>query len=116
MKERKLAQAKKISTRVLRQQRRAVLRQLPDLQEILRGSLMERYVTCGKPGCKCARGERHGPVWYLSVTLKVGKTVGRQVPVEQLAGVRGWLENYRQLKESLETICEINWELLRRGR
>ena len=42
MKERKLAQAKKISTRVLRQRRRAVLRQLPDLQEILRGSLMER--------------------------------------------------------------------------
>ena len=42
MKERKLAQAKKVSTRVLRQQRRAVLRQLPDLQEILRGSLLER--------------------------------------------------------------------------
>lgn len=30
--------------------------------------------------------------------------------------VWGWLENYRQLKESLETICEINWELLRIGR
>ena len=30
--------------------------------------------------------------------------------------VRGWLENYRQLKENLETICEINWELLRIGR
>jgi hypothetical protein len=116
MKERKLTQAKKISTRVLRQRRRAALRQLPDLQEILRGSLMERYLTCGKPGCKCARGERHGPVWYLSVTLKAGKTVGRQVPVEQLEPVRGWLENYRHLKESLETICEINWELVRRGR
>ena len=116
MKERQLAQARKISTRVLRQRRRAVIRQLPDLQEILRGSLLERYVTCGKPGCKCARGERHGPVWYLSVTLKADQTVGMQVPAEQLELVRGWLENYRQLKQSLETICEINWELLRRGR
>lgn len=116
MKERQLAQARKISTRVLRQRRRAVIRQLPDLQEILRGSLLERYVTCGKPGCKCARGERHGPVWYLSVTLKAGKTVGMQVPAEQLEPVREWLENYRQLKQSLETVSEINWELLRRGR
>lgn len=116
MKERRLAQAKKVSTRELRQRRRQVMRQLADTPEILRGSLLERYLTCGKPGCKCARGERHGPVWYLSVTLKAGQTVGMQMPVEQLELVRGWLENYRQLKQSLETICEINWELLRRGR
>jgi len=25
----------------------------------------ERYVTCGNPSCKCARGERHGPNWYF---------------------------------------------------
>jgi hypothetical protein len=55
-------------------------------------------------------------VWYVSVTLKAGKTVGMQVPTEQVEVVRGWLENYRQLKQSLETISEINWELLRRGR
>lgn len=42
---------------------------LPPLGEVLHGSLMERDLTCGNPDCKCARGERHGPVWYLSVTL-----------------------------------------------
>ena len=77
---------------------------------------MERYLTCGKPGCKCARGERHGPVWYLSVTLRAGKTVGMQVPEGKVEEIRRLLDNHRKLKESLETISEINWELLRRER
>ena len=62
MDERHLASAKRVSTLALRDRRRKVVRQLPDLQQILRGSLLERFLTCGKPGCKCARGERHGPV------------------------------------------------------
>lgn len=116
MNERALARAKKVSTLALRERRKNVVRQVPNLQELLRGSLMERYLTCGKPGCKCARGERHGPVWYLSVTLRAGKTVGMQVPKEKVERIRAWLENHRRVKESLEAIAEINWELLRRER
>jgi hypothetical protein len=29
------------------------------------GSLVEQYVTCGKPNCRCARGQKHGPLYYL---------------------------------------------------
>ena len=29
----------------------------------LPGSVHAQYVRCGKPGCRCARGERHGPYW-----------------------------------------------------
>ena len=116
MNERALARAKKVSTLALRERRKKVVRQVPNLQEILRGSLMERYLTCGKPGCKCTRGERHGPVWYLSVTLRAGKTVGMQVPKEKVERIRSWVENHRKVKESLEAIAEINWELVRRER
>jgi hypothetical protein len=59
----------KLSDLALRNRREGLTRVLPPLAEVLRGSLMERYLTCGNPDCKCARGERHGPVWYLSVTL-----------------------------------------------
>ena len=52
----------------LRKRRNALLRQLPPLQAILRGSLIERYKRCGKPGCKCADGPGHGPKYYLSVS------------------------------------------------
>lgn len=35
-------------------------------QEIRRGKVAYRQqrVKCGKPGCKCAKGELHGPYWY----------------------------------------------------
>ena len=33
-----------------------------------------------------------------------------------MAEVRGWIENYRKLKDHLEKISEINRELLRRER
>jgi len=36
--------------------RQALLGKLPSLGAILRGSLIERYKPCGKPGCKCAKG------------------------------------------------------------
>lgn len=77
---------------------------------------MERFVTCGNPSCRCARGERHGPSWYLSVTLGPGRTTGSIIPGEKVDEVRGWIENYHKLKEQLEKISDINRELLRRQR
>ena len=61
-------QTPKQSTAALRKRRQALLRQLPPLDAILRGSLIERYKRCGKPGCKCADGRGHGPKYYLSVS------------------------------------------------
>ncbi len=31
------------------------------LDEVLRGSLVERYLRCGKPNCRCARGGGMAP-------------------------------------------------------
>src|SRR5690349_14752960 len=104
----------KLSVLALRSRRQGLTRLLPPLGEVLRGTLMERYMTCGNPDCKCARGERHGPVWYLSVTLDQSRRIGSTVPAEQLQQVRGWIENYHRVKEHLEKISDINRELLRR--
>jgi hypothetical protein len=100
----------------LRQRRQGLAKQLPPVTEILRGSLVERYVTCGNPACKCAKGERHGPIWYLTVTLGRGRTTGGIVSEEKVVQVRGWIENYHKLKDRVEKISEINRELLRRER
>jgi len=100
----------------LQQRRQGLARLLPPAEEVLRGSLVERYVTCGNPDCRCARGQRHGPIWYLTVTLGIGRTAGGVVPPEQVEQVRRWIENYRKVKDDLEKISEINRELLRRSR
>lgn len=106
----------KLSTLALQQRRRGLAKLLPPAEETLRGSLLERYVTCGNPDCKCARGECHGPVWYLTVTLGPGRTISAVVSGDQRETVRRWIENYRKLKGDLEKISEINRELLRRQR
>lgn len=100
----------------LRRRRQGLVERLPPPGETLRGSLIERHPRCGKPGCKCTRGERHPPLWYLTVTLGPGRTTGTAVAPEQLERVRRWIANYRQLKQHLEEISRINRELLRRER
>ncbi|MCU1337771.1 MAG: hypothetical protein JWO19_3352 [Bryobacterales bacterium] len=104
----------KLSTLALRNRREGLTKLLPPLGETLRGSLMERYLTCGNPDCKCARGERHGPTWYLSVTLDQSHRTGCTVPADQVEQVRRWIENYHRVKERLEKISDINRELLYR--
>jgi hypothetical protein len=103
-----------VSKLALRQRRQGLVQLLPPAGEVLRGSLVERYVTCGNPSCKCTRGERHGPMWYLSVTLGPGRTTGGIISADQVEQVRRWIENFQRLKEDLERISEINRELLRR--
>ena len=88
----------------------------PRLDETLRGSLLERYVICGNRNCRCAPGERHGPAWYLSVTLGVGQTSSSVVAVDQVDRVRQWIDNRQQVKDSLDRISAINRELIRRER
>jgi hypothetical protein len=102
------------STAVLRRQREALLRELPPLQEVLRGSIIERYIRCGKPGCHCAEGKGHGPKYYLSVSFPGKRPQMDYVPQELEPQVREYVENLRQAREVLEQICEINRELLRR--
>jgi hypothetical protein len=98
----------------LRKRRQALLRQLPPLTEILRGSLIERYKPCGKPGCKCAEGPGHGPKYYLSISYPGSRPRMDYVPQGFYEQATEFLANYQRTREILEEICEINRELLQR--
>jgi hypothetical protein len=98
----------------LRKRRNALVHQLPALRSILRGSLIERYKPCGKPGCKCANGPGHGPKYYLSVTYPGQRQQVDYVPQDRVGAVEESLASYHRAREILEEICEINRELLRR--
>ena len=104
----------KQTTAALRKRRRALLRRLPPLKAVLRGSLIERYKRCGKPRCKCAHGPGHGPKYYLSVSFPGLRPQMDYVPQESYAQAGEFLANYHRARQILEEICEINCELLRR--
>ena len=98
----------------LRRRRQTLLRTLPPLDAILRGSLIERYKRCGKPGCKCADGPGHGPKYYLSVSFPGERPQMDYVPQDDVAATRTLIDNYHQVRTILDEICAINRELLRR--
>src|SRR5271168_1901877 len=98
----------------LRRRRQALLRKLPPLDAVLRGSLIERFKRCGKPGCKCAQGPGHGPKYYLSVSQPGARPQMDYVPVEFSQQVSEYLHNFQQVRQLLERICNLNRELLRR--
>jgi hypothetical protein len=98
----------------LRKRRHALLRKLPPLDAILRGSLIERYKRCGKPGGKCAEGPGHGPKYYLSVSFPGERAQMDYVPQDNVDATRALVANFREVRTTLEEVCAINRELLRR--
>jgi hypothetical protein len=93
--------------------REAAARRLAKASESVRGSLIERFLPCGKAGCRCKSGDLHGPAYYLTVSYPGGKT--RQVYVGRAIkdAVERWLANYREVQAALEEISAINLELIR---
>jgi hypothetical protein len=64
---------------------------------------------------KCARGDGY-PLWGLNVNCPGGHTRQLSIRPEQVPHVRTALEHYRQAKETLEAISELNQQLLRMDR
>jgi hypothetical protein len=82
---------------------------------VLRGSLLQRTLHHSSGCLKCARGEGH-PLWVLTVGYPGGKTRQVSLRPEQVPQVRKALKHYRQVKQTLEAISELNQFLLRLDR
>lgn len=98
----------------LRRRRRRLLRDLPPLDRVMRGSLIERFKRCGRSGCHCADGRGHGPKIYLSVSVSGERPQMDYVPNARGDEVRELIGNFNRVREVLSEICAINTELLRR--
>ena len=103
-----------LSAAELRRRRRKLIRDMPALDRIMRGSLIERFKRCGRPGCHCAQGRGHGPKLYLSVSISGQRPQMDYVPNASGEDVRAMVDNFNTAREILNEICAINTELLRR--
>jgi hypothetical protein len=92
-----------------------LLTRLTNLGDVLRGSLLQRTVHHSSGCPKCARGEGH-PLWVLNVGYPGGRTRQLSLRPDQVPQVRKALDHYRQVKETLEAISELNQQLLRLDR
>jgi len=99
----------------------ALKRQVAEVPPIRRGSLVRRFMPCGKRGCRCQATppELHGP--YYQWTRKVqGKTVTVRVDRSQAKLMREWIQNGRRLDKLVRQMEEVSLRLterlLRQGR
>jgi hypothetical protein len=86
---------------------RSRLAQMVSGSGMLRGTLTVRDKVCGKPSCKCARGEKHVALYLIA--SKDGKFRQLFVPHSHEARVRKWLEQYKQAEAWLEQISDLHW-------
>ncbi|MGH9185116.1 MAG: DUF6788 family protein [Acidimicrobiales bacterium] len=86
----------------------AVKARVAEIGFVCEGSLVERYTTCNKPGCRCADpARRHGPYWQLS-WKEGGRTVSRLLPAEEAALYREWIANRRRLEALLAEMRRLS--------
>jgi len=104
------------STLSLRQRRAALLRRLALPPQAIRASVVERFGTCGKAGCSCHRGIKHGPYYYLTQCVAVGHVRKYLLKgPDALATARSAVAAFNAFYDGLEELSQINAELLRRG-
>ncbi len=70
---------------------------------MLSGSLVQQYVTCGKLNCRCTRGQKHGPLYYL-YWKEQGRSRSLYVPRHRVGELRRQIQNYRQFQRKLTTL------------
>ena len=79
-------------------------------QPLLPGSLYTLKRRCGKPNCRCARGEPHVSLYV--VQSHGGKPRQVFVPKPWEERIRAAVEDYQQLQLLIEEFSELEWRRL----
>lgn len=98
-------------TRIERESR-SQLKLYVSWKEFIRATPTLRKQTCGKPNCKCQKGEKH--TCLVLTRSHRGQAEQLYIPRSKEAMVREWVKNYRTVKELLEEISSSYWERLRK--
>jgi hypothetical protein len=87
---------------------RKIIGELAALSDkMLWGSLGAVYRRCGRANCHCAKGEKHGPVFYLTRN-EGGRTRNIYVPPELHEEVAAGVTAYRRYRELGQQIAGTN--------
>ena len=100
---------KQVADKLIEQRR--LIHALLGLRKQLGGSLFVRYADCGKEGCACQKGERHGPYYVLSV--RSGSQAGfAYLSARQAGQARKQVQRHREFRDGLKRLRQLNAELV----
>ena len=78
---------------------------------VIKGTIYELKRRCGKPGCKCARGELHGRM--VVSASEGGKTRLGVIPHGFLVEVQAKVRRYQELRQVRARLGEIYRKMVR---
>ena len=100
------------SLKVLERNRKEVFRKMPKTEEIIKGTLVVMHNKCGKPNCKCLRGEPH---IALALSQYVhGKTKMTYIPKAITNEVKFAVRNYKDSIKCINELSGINLEIVKK--
>jgi hypothetical protein len=81
-------------------------------KKMLKGSVVKKYKACGKEGCKCTKGDLHGPFYYLTYKEE-GKTKMIFLRRNIWESAIKLNDNYRTFRSKRAQISKINSQILK---
>lgn len=95
--------------RQLQKEYQAIKARIREVGFICEGSLVKRYVSCGKPNCRCRTSpkHRHGPYYQLS-WKEQGTTVSRRLTAREAGLYQEWIANRRRLEALLQEMKAVS--------
>ncbi len=78
-------------------------------EQLRKGTVLERRMKCGKPGCACHtdRSKRHGPYWEWTYKAN-GKTVNVRLSPHAGPIYKAASQQYRKLKSLLTRLQRLS--------
>jgi hypothetical protein len=94
----------------IRQRKYELMRQFQIPDDLLPGSLSMQHLRCGKPNCRCAKGEGHA-VWSLTFMVDSKKHV-QHIPKHLVDEVRKRVAAGREYQDAVREVLASNAQLL----
>jgi hypothetical protein len=93
------------------QEQRTLVERLLRRRELLAGSLFMRWGVCGKRGCVCQTGRKHGPYYVLS-TRSGGRGGFAYLDASQMGEARTLVKAHREYRADLRRLRKVNDRLV----
>ena len=95
--------------------KKQILKAMAKNMDMMKGSLAESSRHCGQPSCKkCQQGQFHHG-YFFSFRIK-GKQKMFYVPKKYYSSVKKLNDNWKNYKNFIENLTDINVQLIRKGK
>ena len=76
---------------------------------MLKGTVTQRMLPCGSPGCRCHGDppQLHGPYWQWTSKVR-GKTVSRMLSKDQARRYQEWIANWKRFEQLAAAMHDLS--------